>query len=111
MKALTGIWGVNDDCAGGIYSMLRQYGYLTPVLTISHDSGQLDLVLGKDTPGLTYSLESSPDLRSGTWQETSYSTVETNTVWSAGFSVPAGSQKGFYRIHATPTPTTAPEWP
>lgn len=111
MKALTGIWGVNDRWPGGICSLLQQFGYPTPVLTISHNAGQLDLTLVKDAPGLTYALEASPNLRSGTWQASSYATVETNTVWSAGFGVPPGSPKGFYRIHATPTPTTAPEWP
>ena len=103
MKALTGIMAVYGDRSAGIYSLLQQYGYLTPVLTISHDSGQLNLILGKDTPGLTYSLETSPNLRSGTWQEAFCPAVETNTVWSAGLSVPPGSRSGFYRIRTTPT--------
>ena len=111
MKALTGIWGVNERWPGGIYSLLQKYGYPTPVLTISHDAGQLDLTLCKHTPGLTYTLQSSPDLRSGTWQNSSHATAETNTIWSAGFAVPPGSQRGFFRIFTTPTPTTSPAWP
>jgi hypothetical protein len=103
MKALTGITAVDGVRSAGISSLLQQYGFLIPVLTISHDSGQLNLSLSKDTPGLTYTLETNPNLRSGTWQEAFYPADETNTVWSSVLSIPAGSQRGFYRIRTTPT--------
>lgn len=103
MKALTGIMAIYGDRSADIYSLLQRYGFLTPVLTISHDSGQLNLSLSKDTPGLTYTLETSPNLRSGTWQEAPYPAGDTNTAWSAFFSIPEGSQRGFYRIRTTPT--------
>lgn len=111
MKALTGIWGVYGGWPGGICGMLQQYGYPTPVLTICQGAGQLDLALYKDTPGLTYSLQSSPNLSNGTWQTSAHSTVETSTVWSAGFGLPAESKSGFFRIVATPTLTAEPVWP
>jgi formylglycine-generating enzyme required for sulfatase activity len=103
MKALTGIMAVIGDRSAGFYALLQQYGFLTPVLTISHDSGQLNLSFSKDTPGLTYTLETSPNLGNGTWQDVPYPADTTNTTWSARFSIPEGSQRGFYRIRTTPT--------
>ncbi|MCX6878473.1 MAG: hypothetical protein NTW21_32360 [Verrucomicrobia bacterium] len=108
MKALTGVSGVSGHRSSAIYSLLEQYGYLTPVLRISHASGQLQLALGKETLGLTYALEASPNLGSGTWQELAAPVVETNTAWSAGFAVPTGAPSGFYRIRTTPSPTAVP---
>jgi len=111
MKALTGIQGVYGDRSGGIYTMLQQYGFSTPVLRIAHDSGQVMLALSKDSPGLTYTLEASANLGSGTWQEPSVPVDETNSGWSAGLEVPPDAPRGFYRIRAIPTPSTAEEWP
>ena len=102
MKSLTGILAVYGDRSADFYSMLLQYGYPTPALTISQDSGQLNLMLCKDTPGLAYTLETSPDLRNGTWHAALCQPLETNTVWSAGFSLPLASPSGFFRIRATP---------
>lgn len=111
MKALTGILGVYGDRSVGIYTMLQQYGFATPVLGIAHDSGQLTVGFTKDSPGLTYALEACASPGSSTWQEVFEPVVETNTVWSAGFEVPPGARSGFYRIRATPTPATGDEWP
>ena len=106
MKALTGITGVYGNRSEGIASMLQLFGFLPPVLGISHDSGRLNLSLTKDTPGLSYSLETSPTLPGTNWVGKPGVAGETNTRWSAGFDLPPGVRTGFYRVRATAATAT-----
>ena len=98
MKALTGVIGADGYRSSDIYALLGLYGYPAPVLTISHAEGQLGFSLGKDTLGLIYTLQSSPDLSSGSWQDVSCTVAQTATTWSAAVGVPSEAKKGFYRI-------------
>lgn len=103
-----------NDHAGGIYNILTNFGYPSPVLqsSLSQIPGQMNVWLTKDVPGLDYPLQTPISLKTGTWQPTSYaSLVESNTLWSAGINLPPGPGSGFYRISTTPTFTTAPAWP
>ena len=106
MKALTGITGVYGDRSEGIASRLDLFGFLPPVLRISHETGRLNLSLTKDTPGLSYSLETSPTLRGTNWVGTPGLAAETNTGWSAGFDLSPSVPTGFYRVRATAAATT-----
>jgi hypothetical protein len=101
MKALTGIMAVYGDRSEGIASMLDLFGFLSPVLRISQDAGRLNLSIAKDTPGLTYSLESSPTLTATNWRGQPDLSAETNTEWSAGFDLPPEVPTEFYRVRAT----------
>jgi hypothetical protein len=102
-----------NDHAGGIYDMLSQFGYPAPILQSSpaQTPGQMNAWLRKDVPGLNYSLQSRSDFLSATWQPASPSVLESNTLWSAGISVPPGAGSGFYRVSTAPTPTSAAVWP
>lgn len=105
MKALTGIMAVYGDRSEGIASMLDLFGFLRPVLSISHDSGSLKLSLIKDTPGLSYALETSPTLPGTNWVGKPDLAAESNTEWSAWFDLPPDVPTGFYRVRATAAAT------
>ena len=113
LKALTGVTGASGDRAGDVYSLLAQYGYPAPVLqlSVSQPAGQANLRLRKDTPGLTYSLQSRSNLVNSVWLAVSLPVLETNTTWSAGFDFPPGSGRAFYRMSTAPSPATSPPWP
>ena len=98
MKVLTGITGANGYRSSDIYNLVQQYGYPTPELKISQSAGQLFFSVNKDTPGLLYMLQSSPDLSAGSWQDVLSPAVQTNTTWSVTFPVPTDARKGFFRI-------------
>ena len=98
MKALTGVTGANGYRSSDIYGMVQQYGYPPPVLKISQAAGQLAFSLSKDTLGLIYMLQSSPDLTSGSWQDVLGGATQTATTWSNSFPVPPDANRGFYRI-------------
>lgn len=101
----------NNDRFGDIYALLTNYvHYPSPRLQGSAAPDQFNVWLVKDTPGLAYTLQSSPDLLND-WQNPSASAVETNTVWSAAASVPPGAGAGFYRVMAAPSPAWSPPWP
>jgi hypothetical protein len=101
MKALTGIMAVYGDRSEGIASMLTSFGFLTPVLRISHDSGRLNLALTKDTPGLSYALQSRPTLTGTNWLEKPGPAAESKAGWSAGFDLAPDRPTEFYRVRAT----------
>lgn len=108
IKALTGITFVTGDRSAGIANLLATFGFPPPVLRISHDTGRLYLSVTKDTPGLSYSLESSTTLPGTNWQQNLDSASETNTLWSAGFDLPPDKPTGFYRIRAAVEPPPVP---
>jgi hypothetical protein len=108
MKALAGITGADGYRSSDIFTLVEQYGYPTPILRISHADGQLGLSLSKDTPGLIYTLQTSPDLSGSNWQDVWPTTVETNTHWSSGYPVTPGETRRFFRILATPAASAVP---
>ena len=101
MKVLTGITYVYGDRSTDIATMLQNYGFLPPVLHISHDGGLLNLSFTKDTPGLSYSLEASDNLPGTDWQKNLYPASETSTLWSAEVELQPDKPREFYRIQAT----------
>jgi hypothetical protein len=113
LKALTGIVNTSGDRAGDIQYMLTNFNYSAPLLQMaaSQTPGQMNLWLSKDTPGLTYALESRTNLINDVWQSQSASVLDSNTVWSASFGFDPGSESGFYRVGTTPLPGVSPPWP
>lgn len=113
LKALTGITGTNGDRAGDIYALLLQKSYPIPILQISADQtlGQINLWLSKDTPGLTYTMQSRSDFVNDIWQDTWVAALDTNTTWSTAFGFDPGATSGFYCVRTAPLPATSPPWP
>jgi hypothetical protein len=104
----------NGDRSGDIYFLLTNYSqYPFPKLQSAQSpiSGQLDLWLNKDTPGLAYSLLSNSNLFNVPWQVMPVVAVDTNTVWSTTVGLAPGTDNGYFRILATPSPATSPPWP
>ncbi len=104
----------NGDRAGDVYFLLTNYNhYPFPQLQCapSSISSQLNLWLSKDTPGLDYSVQSSSSLFNTSWQDVPVVAVDTNTIWSAGVNMLPGSNSGYFRILANPSPSTSPPWP
>jgi hypothetical protein len=104
----------NGDRTGDIYNLLTNYNhYPFPQLQCAPSpiSGQLNLWLGKDTPGLAYSVQSSSNPFNAPWQSVSVVAVDTNTIWSAGVNMLPGSNSGYFRILADPSAATSPPWP
>jgi hypothetical protein len=105
---------MNGDRAGDIYSLLTNYNhYPSPQLQCSpaQITGQMNLWLCEDTPGLAYSVQSRTNLVNDIWQDVPVSAVDTNTLWSASFNLSPGADSGYYRISAAPSPATSPPWP
>ena len=103
----------NGDRAGDIYNLLTNYNhYPSPQLQCasSPSSDQLNLWLNKDTPGLAYTLQSSPSLSGAFWQTVPAIAVDINTLWSATDGPISTMGSGFYRILAAPSPATSPPW-
>ncbi len=103
----------NGDRVGDIYFLLTNYNhYPFPQLQCAPSpiSGQLNLWLNKDTPGLAYSVQSSSNLFNVPWQDVSVVTVDTNTIWSAGVNQLPSSDSGYFRIRAVPSAATSPPW-
>jgi hypothetical protein len=113
LKALTGITGSSGDRAGDIYAQLLQAGYPAPMLqcSASRTSGQLNLWLNKDAPGLAYSVQSRSNLVNDVWLDIPVSGLDTNTIWSTGIPLQPETPDIFYRVGATPVPATSPPWP
>jgi hypothetical protein len=116
LKALTGIANVNGDRYGDLYSLLTTNGgYPAPVLRASAvpASGQICVRLQKDTPSLSYTLQTRARLANDVWQSAFPSTiVDTDTIWSGQFDLDAGATNGFYRVGTVPTPLgDSPPWP
>jgi hypothetical protein len=103
----------NGDRAGDIYALHTNYYHIPlPVLRCSpSDSGQLNLWLSEDAPGLSYTVQSRSSLANTSWQDVAVTAVDTNTVWTAGLDLSPGSASGFYRLSVTPSPGTSPPWP
>lgn len=104
----------NGDRAGDIYFLLTNYNqYPFPQLQCAPSpvSGQLNLWLTKDTPGLAYSLQSSSSLANASWQDVPTVAVDTNTMWSATVGPTSAANNCFYRVLAAPSPATSPPWP
>ena len=104
----------NGDRAGDVYFLLTNYNhYPFPQLQCATDqtTGQLNLWLCEDTPGLAYSVQSRSNLLNDTWQDVPVTGVDTNTIWSAGIDPSPGLDTGYFRIRATPLPATSPPWP
>jgi hypothetical protein len=102
----------NHDHAGDIYSLLTNYNrYPSPRIQSLLAQGQLNLRLCKDTPGLAYSVQSRLDLVNETWQDLPADNADTSTIWSANIELPSSSDSGYFRVKATPAPTTSPPWP
>jgi hypothetical protein len=101
----------NNDRAGDIYGLVTNYyHYPSPQLQSSAAPGQFNVWLIKDTLGLAYTLQFNPDLQSS-WQSTSATTVDTNTIWSATDNPSPDATAGFYRVLAAPSPAWSPPWP
>jgi hypothetical protein len=103
----------NGDRFGDIYWMLTNYHHFPrPQLQGAQDpdSGQMNLFLSKDTPGLAYSLQSCADLVAGAWQDAAAAIGETDTSWSATVDPLPGTDEGFFRVNAAPVPATSPPW-
>ncbi|MDD5141210.1 MAG: immunoglobulin domain-containing protein [Verrucomicrobiales bacterium] len=104
----------NGDRAGDIYFLLTNYNhYPFPQLQCAPSpiSGQLNLWLNKDTPGLAYALQTSSSLSNASWQDMPVAAVDTNTIWSTDVNQLPGSNSGFFRIRAVPSAATSPPWP
>jgi uncharacterized repeat protein (TIGR03803 family) len=104
----------NGDRAGDIYNLLTSYHhYPSPQVQGAADSGtgQFNLWLSKDTPGLAYSVQSTSNLLDGLWPDVPVVGVDTDTTWSTSVPPISGAVNGFYRIKATPSPATSPPWP
>jgi hypothetical protein len=103
----------NSDRAGDIYFLLTNYNhYPHPQLQWAPvpSTGQFNLWLSDDTPGLAYSVQSTSDLLNVPWLDMPVTGVDTNTVWSAAVTPLPGVGSGFYRIKAAPSPATSPPW-
>ena len=113
LKALTGVTGTSGDRAGDIGYLLNTFGYPAPLLQMSagNPSGQANVWLQKDVPGLDYALQSRTDLANAVWQDMAPGTVDTNTIWSATFSFNPGSASGFYRVGTMLSAGSSPPWP
>ena len=104
----------NGDRAGHIYSLLTNYNrYPAPALQSAPapGTGWVNLSLTKDTPGLAYSVQSTADLASHSWQDLPGIATDSNTTWSTSVELPAGADRGFLRLRAAPAPATSPPWP
>jgi hypothetical protein len=104
----------NGDRAGDIYYLLTNYNhYPFPQLqcSMAQTTGQMNLWLCEDTPGLAYSVQSRSDLVNDIWQGVPVTAVDTNTIWSASVNLSPGADSGYYRISAAPSPATSPPWP
>jgi hypothetical protein len=108
MKALAGVTGAAGFRPDDIFTLVERYGYPKPVLRISHADGQLGFSISKDTLGLTYALQSSPDLASGSWRDVAGAAVQSDTTWSTAVPLTPGARKGFYRVRATPSAGAVP---
>jgi len=113
LKALNGVTGTSGDRAGDIYYLLTTYGYTAPLLQMSTVpvSGQANVWLREDAPGLSYSLQSLSDLASGGWLDIPSSAVDTGTIWSATVDADPAAASGFYRATSDPVFGTSPPWP
>ncbi len=104
----------NGDRAGDIYALLTNYNhYPFPQLqcSLAQITGQMNLWLCEDTPGLAYSVQSRTNLVNDIWQDVPVTAVDTNTIWSASVNLSPGAESGYYRISAAPSPATSPPWP
>jgi len=104
----------NGDRAGDIYNLLTKYNhYPSPQVqgAAVPGTGQFNLWLSKDTPGLAYSVQSTSNLLNGLWPDVPVVGVDTDTTWSASVPPISGAVNGFYRIKTAPSPATSPPWP
>jgi hypothetical protein len=104
----------NGDRAGDIYNLLTKYNhYPSPQVqgAAVPGTGQFNLWLSKDTPGLAYSVQSTSNLLNGLWPDVPVVGVDTDTTWSASVPPISAADNGFYRIKAAPSPATSPPWP
>jgi len=108
MKALAGITSADTYLSNEIYALLGLAGYPVPVLRITQAAGQLGFSINKDTLGLTYTMQTCPNLASGVWQDMPCIPVETNTAWSTNVVPPTGAKNGFYRVRVTPSRNAVP---
>lgn len=107
------ITGMNGDRAGDIYSLHTNYNhYPAPQVQYAAEPspGQMSLWLCKDTPGLSYSVQSRSNLVSDVWQDVAVTAMDTNTIWSGRVDVPSGAVSGYFRICAVPLPAISPPW-
>ena len=110
LKCMANVSGVAGDRAGDLYSQLQATGYPAPWLQCApQNSGQLNLWINEDTPGLAYSVEARADVLNGSWQTNALPGLDTNAVWSA--SAPLDASNAFYRVSTMPVPGTSPSWP
>jgi len=103
----------NGDRAGDVYALLTNYvHYPSPQLqcATTRPLSQMNLWLSKDTPGLAYSLQSRSDLINDTWHGVAVTAADANTIWSASINPTPGSDGGYYRISAAPSPAWSPPW-
>jgi len=75
-------------------------------------SGQVNVNIQKDAPGLSYAVQSRATVTSDTsWQDSIPPFLfETNSFWSAGFIPDPTAPQGFYRVNTSLIPATSPIW-
>ena len=113
-NGIVNITTTNGDRAGDIYNLLTNYNrYPSPQVqsAMVPQTGQFNLWLSEDTPGLAYSVQSRSDLLNSFWQDVPVVGVDADTVWSASVQPISTVGNGFYRIKATPSPAMSPPWP
>jgi hypothetical protein len=100
MRGLTGVTDSSGDLAQGIHDLLVKFSYPNPILQPfpGPTQGAITLSVSKDTPGLTYVLQSRTNLSNDAWVSRSDPATETNTLWSSAISNsnPAGTE--FFRL-------------
>ncbi|WP_372806149.1 hypothetical protein [Pontiella sp.] len=111
LKALTGISGTNGDRAGDLYDLLERFAFPNPKLHGTSDPDQMCFWLIKDTPGLTYTLQSNANLLSNVWESATATSEDDSTAWSATCAVLPGAKSAFYRIGSIAEPATSSPWP
>ncbi|HEX3624470.1 MAG TPA: hypothetical protein VH280_03495 [Verrucomicrobiae bacterium] len=115
LKLLTGIGGSCGDRAGDVCYLLTNFSYAAPLLQIYQQNSESSLVnisVSKDTPGLSYSLQSGTDVVNGTWQNrVPINSNDADAVWSATIDPDPGSPVEFYRVAITPNRVSFLPWP
>ena len=69
MKALTGVTGSSGDRAGDIRDLILTYKYSVPAFEFAAPPNKLDFWVVKDTPGLSYYLQTRSNLVNDVWQD------------------------------------------
>jgi len=102
-----------NDRAGDVYSLLTNYNhYPSPQLqsSLAPTTSQLNLWLNKDSPGLTYFVQSRSNLVNEAWHDIPATAVDTATAWSAGVNLLPETDSSFFRVRVAPVPATSPPW-